>query len=189
MIKKFEEFVSEGLWSKTVNRAKTGEVRKEEKDGLTDEEYNLYKEFYKFYKQGEIYTFKNSEKISQQINPQTSDLDYCENLLHNIIKKSPCVKRLYEWKELNQSLKNGEGVIYSSDRDFYNIIMAYNDENETLIKWEINGIYMNLNKHYQNGFSEYARKYQIPYNAYQIPKNILIKIFEQQPNWENIKNN
>ena len=30
MVKKFEEFISEGLWSKTLNRGRTGNLRKED---------------------------------------------------------------------------------------------------------------------------------------------------------------
>ncbi|MCM1218238.1 MAG: hypothetical protein NC548_27445 [Lachnospiraceae bacterium] len=91
MVKKFKEFIEEGFLSKTLNRAKTGELRKEE--SALDIIFNVFKEWHKDHRLNFQYGYDqlklNKEvliprdewdKLVSDVHDKLSKLHLCEDI-------------------------------------------------------------------------------------------------------------
>ena len=119
----FEEFINERLFSSSIDRVKSGNVRKEEKMGLDDAEYKIYKIFDKWTNE-----LKISESNFSEIKQLSNQNQFIDDLLLEI-ESSPETKRLYEWSEVTQALKENYAIFYTT-KDCERIYLCFIDDNK-----------------------------------------------------------
>ena len=191
MVKKFEEFISEQLWSKGIERSKSDKTRKEELNGLTQDEYKLY-QYFKEWTTNNPLNINTSEFKKNNGKPYEYGRKFPKDFISNI-KSSNITTRLYEWPEISKALKQKQGIIYT-DKNFDNIVMIYLDDDNyimdlsTTFYRDMDMSYTCLSKMKRNDVSDYEKKHNIPYNAYSIPINVLIRVFEQQGTYNSVRN-
>lgn len=174
--------INEGILSKTIHRSKTDSLRKEDMDGMSDSEYELFKVFKEFHKGGKL-NLDEGDTNRIEIALYISNQEIFTENLHKAIKQSTETKRLFEWQDVQQVLEDGDGVIYNYTNDYHHFIfMIYDDDKNKIIKMET--IFENIkDKVYGYMFKEsFKRKrfHEIPYNAYSIPSKVMWKIMKEQ---------
>ena len=190
----FNEFVSEGLWAKGINRSKTGEERLEDND-LTPEERQVYDLLKEWCIGGQLNTTKGKFEPRHSFD---KDWDDFQKNLFDQLSKIECCKLLIDNPHYTQSklkivncINNGYGVILSPSfqnkiRDeIYMIVM---DETDSGFD------YYKLSTHYysETNVDIMVGKYKKPvlpyisddgtsniYVAYKVPEKVLLKVIGQ----------
>ena len=181
----FEEFINERLFSSSIDRIKSGNVRKEEKMGLDDDEYKVYKIFDKWSNELRILepVFSENKQLSNQ-------RQFLDDLLKEI-KASSEIKRLYEWSEVTQALKENYAIFYTT-KNCERIYLCFIYDNKfidltTYFYFTTNEVLVVMTHNKRLDIDAYTKKHDIPYNAYRLPLNAIKVIFEQQECWDKVK--
>ena len=189
----FNEFINEGLWSKTLNRGRTGEVRLEDIDMTPDERecYKLLKEWCR----GGQFNVENERK--QQRFSFDQDFEQFQKNLYDGLSKLDCCKLLIDIPQYVRSkfliantLNNGwGGVIFTPS--FQNkirneIYMFLMDETKNSID------YYSISTHYydEDNVDIIRRKLKdlvLPnmdsphgvYIAYRIPEKVMLQVMKE----------
>ena len=113
MIKKFEEFINEGLWSKGIERSQTGEQRIENKNKLKDIASDFIMELYEYSENefgelGELWLeFTSFLRLNDNDFKEDEDDMYPEWDLNDVLDVYTCEEFIdLCWKFINQTRDN-----------------------------------------------------------------------------------
>lgn len=180
MVKKFKEFIEEGFLSKTLNRAKTGELRKEEKS--LDNIFNVFKEWHKGHRLNFQYSY-DQLKLDKKVLIPRDEWDELVTDVHDKLSKLPLCEDITSEFE-NNKFRCATAFLEMVDEDF---CIVYSDEKKKCINivgqtddtnyYYIMQRYYTLNDEHHASCSKYKRKDFLKYNNERI-KPPFYKIFK-----------
>lgn len=190
MVKKFNEFIKEGLVNKTLKRVRTGVGRIEDRDGLSEEEYAIYKLFSEWCKGGQLCLVDDIFKARHSFSGDWQEFQM--NIL-NKLKEFGCPE-LHVKGQIALAIKDGHGVFivkkHSYDRtpSNENLMIGFINNVQTTFNtnyYEENNVSVIKSRLFREGVVSTQLHDDEIYKAYIIPIKVFEKIMSQNKKSQN----
>lgn len=195
-ILKFEEFINEMLWRKSILRSENGGTRAEEREGLSQDDYNIYKIFKPWFKKEEWNfidsRFDGTRNIMEKDFPFNKACEIRDDILLELSKQCEKISVDNIHREINY---RDNGVLFFMNDIFF--IGCLNDNRRCIYLKTYFRSFKNLKNKliekvtcefsicpFKKVFTDLIKIYD-NWECYKIPKKVVMKVLEQQEDFDN----